>query len=48
VGTRYEIYEQIRTTFDGLLSLADGMMRVFWKKYNVELDPSTQKAYEVK
>ena len=108
-GTRYEIYEQIRTTYDGPLSLATDMMvfnvtkdkitermaistdeawavpgtaeqlppqkgipdpmtdwikagelhkevveaqgdlmRAFWKKYNVELDPSTQKAYGVK
>ena len=108
-GTRYDIYEQIRTTYDGPLSLATDMMvfnvtkdkitermaistdeawavpgtaeqlppkkgipdpmtdwikagelhkdvvdaqgdlmRAFWKKYNVKLDPNTKKAYGVK
>jgi ribonuclease Z len=108
-GTRYEIYEQIRTTYDGPLSLADDLMvfnitkdkitermavitedawsvpgtavqpppqkgipdpmtdwiksgmlqqevvdaqgdlmRAFWKKYDVKVDPNTQKAYGVK
>jgi ribonuclease Z len=108
-GTRYEIYEQIRTTYDGPLSLAADMMvfnvtkdkitermavstdeawavpgtaeqlppekgipdpmtdwtrggmlvqdvvdaqgdlmRAFWKKYNVPLDPKTKEAYGVK
>ncbi len=108
-GTRYEIYEQIRTTYDGPLSLAIDMMvwnvtkdeiiermgvstdeawsvpgtaeqlppeagipdpmtefikggmlhkdvadaqgdlmRAFWKKYDVPLDPNTKKLYGVK
>jgi ribonuclease Z len=48
-GTRYEIYEQIRTTYDGPLSLADDMMifNVTREKVTERMAVSTEEAWAV-